>query len=206
MLDHFLPRLTPERIKVLCDTLRRVDRYLRETSQPYVLCGGSLLGFVRYGHLLPWDDDIDLAAYPLAIDPGRIWRDGLRVEVIDKSVQFRLENRKMLVEVFALGAGGTASVRGESHCFDINDSRRVMFMGVEISVPNFAERLLDVTYGVTWRTHATPPNWDHVERRPNRYAVPMRKTLEELESIVAEFRAANGWHVVIGADLAERIQ
>ena len=42
------------------EILARCDDFCREQGIPYFLCGGTLLGAVRHGGYIPWDDDIDL--------------------------------------------------------------------------------------------------------------------------------------------------
>ena len=45
----------------LYQLLVRLDGALRDAGATYFLTGGGLLGSLRYGDLLPWDDDLDLA-------------------------------------------------------------------------------------------------------------------------------------------------
>lgn len=39
--------------------LKEFDRVCREIGVGYFLCGGSMLGYVRHGGFIPWDDDVD---------------------------------------------------------------------------------------------------------------------------------------------------
>ena len=41
------------------EILEEMERVCTEMKVEYFLCGGSLLGYQRYGGFIPWDDDID---------------------------------------------------------------------------------------------------------------------------------------------------
>lgn len=53
----YLPKLHGE-ILVIMD---EIDRVCRQYNLKYYLVGGSLLGAIRHGGFIPWDDDLDIA-------------------------------------------------------------------------------------------------------------------------------------------------
>lgn len=51
-----LPRIKSLELKMLRD----IDAFCERHGIKYFLCGGTMLGAIRYGHSIPWDDDLDI--------------------------------------------------------------------------------------------------------------------------------------------------
>ncbi|MCR4853786.1 MAG: LicD family protein, partial [Prevotella sp.] len=63
--------------KRILDVLLRVDKVCREHNLTYYLSDGTMLGAIRHGGFIPWDDDADIAMpredYERFIEHGAEW-------------------------------------------------------------------------------------------------------------------------------------
>ena len=53
-------KLNDRQYNLLMDSLRMMDVALSEANISCVMYGGTLLGAMRHGGLIPWDDDADV--------------------------------------------------------------------------------------------------------------------------------------------------
>ena len=56
MAETWLTRLQALEVEILKD----VDAFCREENLQYCIVAGTLLGAVRHGGFIPWDDDTDI--------------------------------------------------------------------------------------------------------------------------------------------------
>ena len=47
-------------INILYDIMRNFDEVANKEKLPYIACAGTLLGAIRHGKIIPWDDDLDV--------------------------------------------------------------------------------------------------------------------------------------------------
>ncbi|MDE5839326.1 MAG: LicD family protein [Muribaculaceae bacterium] len=49
-----------EKQSIILDIMKDIDRFCRSNGIPYTISSGTLLGAVRHGGFIPWDDDADM--------------------------------------------------------------------------------------------------------------------------------------------------
>ena len=66
-VSYWTTEMTPARMEIIAtiqrenmETLAEVDRVCGLLGIDYFLCGGSMLGALRHGGFIPWDDDMDI--------------------------------------------------------------------------------------------------------------------------------------------------
>ena len=64
------------------EMLKEVDRICKKYNLQYYLAGGTLLGAVRHGGFIPWDDDLDIFLFRKDYEK--------LAEVIDKELDKRM--------------------------------------------------------------------------------------------------------------------
>lgn len=64
------------------EILKEVDRICKENDIPYFLAAGTMLGAVRHGGFIPWDDDVDIGMLPEDYERFiRVCPDSLSVDI-----------------------------------------------------------------------------------------------------------------------------
>ena len=95
------------------ELLQEMDRICRKHKIPYYLLGGALIGCLRGGTLIPWDDDVDVLLFRedyerfMEVCPGEISA-GFRLLDFAKQPQFfdfitKISNERITYEKTAFG-------------------------------------------------------------------------------------------------------
>ncbi|MDE6538116.1 MAG: LicD family protein [Muribaculaceae bacterium] len=96
---------------VILEIMKDIDKFCRANNIPYTLSSGTLLGAVRHGGFIPWDDDADI--FMLREDFDRF------IKTYKSDKYHLLFNCRSKDEYFSDGyakvSDPTTSIQGESH-------------------------------------------------------------------------------------------
>lgn len=166
---HFAPALTAQERGVLYALIRAVDEAL--TDRQHALCWGALLGYVRGGDLLQWDDDAEFICLDTpSIEDLRKRLPGLKV---DEKQYITVSDPEFgpfpAVEINPAVVDGAYAVTKSA--FNLPDdrfyleslfpSRTGMLGQVPVEVPNDPKRIVTGKYGERCLHEALPPYWNH---------------------------------------------
>lgn len=59
-MEKYIELTIKEKQQIILDIMKDIDKFCRDNNIPYTLSSGTLLGAVRHGGFIPWDDDADI--------------------------------------------------------------------------------------------------------------------------------------------------
>ncbi|KAF0309641.1 Fukutin-related protein [Amphibalanus amphitrite] len=157
-------------LRHLRHTARHVLRALTVCGARHWLEGGSLLGAVRSGDIIPWDSDVDVGMYLDDVPGCAPLRDAVKRPVVDEQgfvwekapegrffrVQFSAQNR-IHVDIFPFYSRNGTMTKDTwfaTHRQDcefpehyLTPLETLPFVGVNASVPNRARQFLELKFG-----------------------------------------------------------
>ncbi|QWF15858.1 hypothetical protein [Lysobacter capsici] len=155
-------------MQLVADLLARISQ---EFGVPTYLTSGTLLGLVREGDLIAHDDDVDCAYVSRAehyLDWALEWR--ALTDFINAQPGYRAQQHLPgLLHITADITGGgfrfdlfSSLIEnnyvnefpldvGKLRSSDVEPTRNVEFVGVQVPIPNQPQALLEVNYGPGWR-------------------------------------------------------
>ncbi len=187
LTDAIIGRTSQDIVDKVYDTLEVLDGGLRSADIGYTIFGGTVLGAVRHGGLIPWDDDADIVIKSGDADRLRALKDGYAkqgYELTETYFGFRLSDengirgedgaRRPFVDVFVIDDDGAQYVypNEKSRAYwpqnplpygCLERTEDVRFGGLTLRGMSAAESMqhLDENYGASWPNTAYK-EWDHI--------------------------------------------
>lgn len=183
------PRTEKRILDKLYDQIRFIDEICRKNNIDYWLIGGSLLGAIRHGTIIPWDDDTDVGVKIDQRDKifnalkAEVDAKGLGVRETDHGLKLYDDNERNIgTDIFFyvknndkwILDGNDHKIWPNDWFYDAeiqsNNLKRIKFGPLEnISSPDNPTRYLSTQYGKDWSKVARL-DFNHLENRAHTWA------------------------------------
>lgn len=178
---------TPDRKEKIQLILKEMSSIASKAGIDLVLFYGSLLGHVRHGSIIPWDDDVDLIIDESDLDKF------IKLISIDSQIRYKkliyfredlvyyklwLDSGEYInskdytfpfVDLWIFRLEGQSDVRLSKDVLiwaaDFYPVSHIEFEGAHLAIPRNAHSVLDMLYG-NWRTKIQVHPWSHRLERP----------------------------------------
>lgn len=129
---------------------------------PFVFIFGGLLGLIRDGRLIDWDNDVEFMCYA----PDHRKMKSVVLELENKGFRIPDKNECPFHDHFFIREGEKIEIWwfqkiDEEYIYDnrirypskfFNDLREITFLKTNWKIPNNSKEFLEITYGKDWRT------------------------------------------------------
>tara|TARA_R110000787_G_scaffold248888_1_gene354487 strand:+ start:202 stop:762 length:561 start_codon:yes stop_codon:yes gene_type:complete len=143
--------LNDQEVNDLYDMFKHLVYVLNKYAVEWVATDGTLLGAVRHGGFIPWDDDIDIAikksSFFLLKHLEHILTKAHKYTLVKVGKYCKLKYNELWIDIFLLDADYSFPQKHFKNLSFIGDElkpiKKAMFYDIEINIPNKAEEYLD---------------------------------------------------------------
>ena len=175
--------LNQEQVNRLYELFNHLNDFLRKYAIPYVATDGTLLGAIRHGGLIPWDDDIDIAVDKKDV-PTIEWLENILSsqgkytfwKANKQKKYMKLFNGKdVFIDIFILDNGVWPQKHFKDLAFlqdELYPLKQTKYGDITINIPNKSEQYLDRIFP-DWRNTAVIYN----HKSNNRFEITLDDNL-----------------------------
>ena len=148
--------LSQSEVNILYEMFEYLVSILNKYAIRYACSGGTLLGAIRHGGLISWDDDVDITIekedVPLLLHLKYIFTDGDKYQLVRVGKYMKLKKDNMFIDIFIIENGIFPQQQYQKYNFEEDEYyplQESMFGDIQVKIPHKSIEYLNRTF----------PNW-----------------------------------------------